>query len=625
MFSLSRSEHNPILSPDTRHPFESTAAFNASPIFKDNKLHLVYRAMSRPELLKEPRIKVSTIAHTSAVKDFDFEDRHVLISPDADFDAYGCEDPRVTKLGRTYYIFYTALGGYPFSKDNIKVAVALSTDLEEITQKHLVTPFNAKAMALFPEKINGKMAALLTVHTDDKPSYICYAEFDKKEDIWSEKYWKTWHDNLDAHKLHIARKEDDHVELGAVPIKTEEGWLVVYAHIQNYGSEQRVFGIEILLLDLENPRTIIGRTKGPVMVPETYYEHVGEVPHTIFPSGALVRENKLEIYYGATDTHTAVASILLDTLMPTLEEDHPTPFARYKGNPIITPRPDQSWEAGGTFNPAAIELDETIHILYRAVAEDGTSRIGYATSRDGLSVDERLDEPIYSPRSDFESRGCEDARIVEIGDKLFITYTGYDGNTPRVAVSSIATKDFLARNFTWSDPFAITPPSIMNKDAAILPRTIDSQYLILHRVGESICADLVPTLDFKTETVDTCIEILPPRRGMWDGEKVGIAAPPIETDEGWVLLYHGVSEHMVYRVGAVLLDKDDPTIVRSRTAAPIFEPQEDYEKKGIVNNVVFPCGVVVREGSVYMYYGGGDKVVGVATAKLSDLLKTVRL
>ena len=107
---------------------------------------------------------------------------------------------------------------------------------------------------------------------------------------------------------------------------------------------------------------------------------------------------------------------------------------------------------------------------------------------------------------------------------------------------------------------------------------------------------------------------------MWDGVKVGISGPPIETEKGWLLFYHGISDKGEYRVGAALLDLEDPTIVLARTAAPVFEPVEKYEKEGIIPNVVFPCGNVLRNDTVYMYYGGADYVVGVATASLSELL-----
>lgn len=622
MFTLKRSEHNPILSPKREHPWEAAAAFNASPIKDGKKRILVYRAMSEPDLLREPHMRMSVIARATSKDGISYDDRKVLISPDREFDLFGCEDPRVTKIGSTYYIFYTALGGYPFSADNIKVAVAVSNDLETITEKHLVTPFNAKAMAMFPQKINGKLAALVTINTDRKPSDICYVEFDSPEDIWSADFWHKWMLNVDSHKLHIRRLQDDHIEIGAVPVETPKGWLVVYSHIQRYGRHDQVFGTEVLLLDKKNPRHIIGRTKGPFMVPEEYYEHTGQVAHVIFPSGALIEGDRLDVYYGAADTHVAIASIPLNNLISSITEHRNASFKRYPGNPIISPRPEMLWETRGTMNPAAIELGGKVHIFYRAVGVDNISTFGYASSIDGLSIDERSDKPVYFPRMDFESKGCEDPRLMQIGDRIYVAYTAYDGVIPKVAVSSILASDFLKKKWgSWSKPEIITPPNVVNKDSAILPEPVKGGYMIFHRVNESVCADFVASLDFTKHKVTQCIEIIAPRRGMWDGGKVGISSPPIKTDAGWLLLYHGVSWSTTYRVGAVLLDLEDPTIIKARTAIPLFEPEEEYERKGIVPNVVFPCGLVIKGQNALMYYGGGDLVTGVATIKLSTLLR----
>ncbi len=634
MFTVTRSENNPILSPLREHPWEAAAAFNGCPILKGKDTILIYRAMSETQLLKEPKIRTSVIAR--AVRSPDkahFGERKVLVYPDQPYDKFGCEDPRVTELDGTYYIFYTGLGGYPFSSENIRTAVALSKDLETVTEKHEITPFNAKGMAIFPEKINGKIAMLLTANTDRPPSEICYAEFDKPEDMWSQEYWAQWSRNFDTHRLHIRRQSDDQLEIGAAPVKTDKGWLVIYSHIQKYGSGRVVFGIEAVLLDLNNPLKVVGRTKGPFMVPDAYYEKIGQVPDVIFPSGALIRDGKLEVYYGATDTYCAMATIPLDNFLNCLVDSRSDIAKRFPGNPIISPRQGFSWEAHGTLNPAAIELDGKIHILYRAVSDKNVSTIGYAASNDGLRIDERSDKPMYFPRKDFERRGdaddnygCEDPRAVQIGDRIYMNYTAYDGITPRVAVSSISTKDFSAKKWNaWTEPEAITPSGIANKDSTILPEPVKGKYLIFHRVQESVCADFVSSLDFKTEKVDECIEVISPRRGMWDGNKVGISTPPVKTPAGWLLLYHGVSWSTIYRVGAVLLDLDDPTIVKARTATPIFEPETDYESKGIIQNVVFPCGLVVRGSTVYVYYGAADSVIGVVTMKLKALLKMLEI
>ncbi len=634
MFTVTRSEFNPLISPVKEHPWEAAAAFNGCPIMTGKKeMTMLYRAMSEPDLLKPDHPSTSVIARAVSKDGIKFEDREMLILPDSDFDRYGCEDPRVSKVGGKYYIFYTALGGFPYGADNIKVAVAVSKDLKSIESKHLVTPFNAKGMAMFPEKIDGKYATLVTINTDRKPSDICYAEFDKPEDMWSANYWKDWLSNVDAHKLHIRRLPDDHLELGAPPVKTSKGWVVVYCHIQRYGRPDHVFGVEVLLLDLENPRRIIGRTKGPFMVPEMYYEHVGQVPHTIFPSGALINGRNLEVYYGATDTHVAMATIPLDSLLHSIGTEEKKSLVRFPGNPIIAPRPGVLWEQDGTINPASIDIDGKTCIFYRAVAKGNISTFGYAESCDGFSIDYRSDKPVYFAREKFELKdgggdnyGVEDPRFMRIGDRIYMTYTGYNGTTPRVAVSSISVNDFTARKWSaWSKPEAITPDGVPDKDAAILPEKVNGMYMVFHRVHESVCADFVKTLDFSKERVTQCIEIISPRKGMWDGGKVGISTPPVKTKDGWLLLYHGVSWSTTYRVGAVLLDLKDPTIVRARTGIPLFEPQEEYEHKGVVPNVVFPCGLTIRKGTVYMYYGAADYVIGVATIKLAKLLKMMEI
>jgi predicted GH43/DUF377 family glycosyl hydrolase len=629
MFTVNRSEHNPILSPDKNKPWEAEAVFNGCPVVKGKKTFLIYRAMSSPDLLNEHHMRTSVIGVATSENGFAYSARERLVVPSEDYDKFGCEDPRVTKIGTKNYIFYTSLGGYPFNADNIKVSVAITKDFKTITDKHLVTPFNAKAMALFPEKIKGKFVALLTVNTDRPPSEICIAEFEKEADMWNKEKWKKWYDQgLDAHKLHTKRKGDDHVELGAAPLKTKKGWLVLYSHMQKYGSPDVVFGVEALLLDLKNPRKIIGRTKGPFMVSETHYEHTGLVPHIVFPSGAVIRKNNLEVYYGAADTHCCFATINLDNLLKAMmDEDGLTnAIKRFPGNPIITPRPGVAWEEKGTLNATAIYLQDKFHILYRAVDKDNKSTVGYASSKDGLSIDERLASPIYVPRADFENKGCEDSRIMKLGTDIYMLYTAYDGSTPRVAITYISEKDFLARKWDkWVMPEAITPPGIPNKDASILTEKINGKYMLFHRVGESICADFVSSLDFSKEKIDECIEIIDPRRGMWDGNKVGIAAPPIKTKSGWLLFYHGVSWSTTYRVGAVLLDLKNPTVVKARTATPIFEPIEEYERKGIINNVVFPCGLVKKGEELYMYYGGGDFVSGVATMKIADILKMLKI
>jgi beta-1,2-mannobiose phosphorylase / 1,2-beta-oligomannan phosphorylase len=633
MYIVKRSTHNPLLSPLPDTPWEAVASFNGCPIKKGKELHLLYRALSRPDPLLAPG-GLSTIGKATSLDGGNtFGNREQLIAPEEPWEKHGCEDPRVTFFEGQYIIFYTALGGLPFGPGNIKVACALSKDLKKIDEKHLVTPFNAKAMTLFPERIGGKITALFSAHTDEPPSHMALVQCDQLQDLWDLAFWERWHAGLETHILDPLRSGNDHAEVGAAPIKTKDGWLLIYSYFQNYyeGEERRVTSIEALLLDLENPQKIIGRTKYPLMTPEEIYEKYGVVPNVVFPSGCLLEKNKLELYYGGADTVCAKASIYLPDLLEALLPQPSKPLVvRAKENPILAPT-KQAWESRAVFNTAAIELDGTIHLLYRAMGEDNTSVFGYATTKNGSKIVERDTKPIYLPREDFELKkggpgsnsGCEDPRITKLDNTLYVTYTAYDGvQAPHSALTSILCKDFLAKRWnTWTKPILITPDNVDDKDTCILPEKVDGKYMVIHRIQSNICADFVDSLDFTKNRITRCIEMLGPRRGMWDSERIGAAGPPFKTEQGWILLYHGFSGAKRYAIGAVLLDLKNPTIVLSRTIDPIFEAVEEYEKIGQIENVVFSCGSVVRDDTLLLYYGAADTVVGVAKLSIKRLLK----
>ena len=636
MYVVKRSEHNPFLIPNRDHYWEEFATFNLCPIKKGKYIYGLYRSISAYDALRNPH-QTSEIGIGKSIDGIHFKDRVQFIMPSEEWDQYGCEDPRVTYFEGKYYIFYTAISRYPLGPEGIKVAVAISKDLKKIEEKHFVTPFNAKAMALFPERINGKIKVIFSAHTDSPPAKMVVAELDKIEELWSPDFWREWEKHIDEHVIDPRRNNYDHVEVGALPIKTKYGWLLVYSHIQNYfegSGGSRIFGVEALLLDLEDPRKIIGRTNGPLLVPEESYEIVGHIPNVIFPSGAILTKDKLTIYYGATDTTVCSAHVNLIDLVSSMHPDlrERWHFKRSPKNPILTPNKDHAWESKAVFNPAAIYLDGKIHILYRALSLHNTSYFGYAATKNGVDITERLADQVYIPREEFEKKkidnansGCEDPRLTKIGKNIYVCYTAFDGiGPPRVAISSIGEKDFLAHRWNWEMPFLITPAGFDDKDTCLFPEKLKNGYFILHRVGNEICGDYFKTLDFENEQVKKCIRIIGPRDNGWDSAKVGISAPPIKTKYGWLLLYHGVSKsHSTYRVGALLLDSKDPAIVLARSTDPIFEPKEDYEKFGIVNNVVFPCGMVLKDKLLYIYYGGADTVVGVATMELDVIIKAL--
>jgi predicted GH43/DUF377 family glycosyl hydrolase len=623
MFEFTRSDENPILIPSSKNDWEAQAAFNGCPVLDRKKIHFLFRASSST--------MSSSIGYSYSTDGVHFKPHKKFIAPEYDWERFGCEDPRVTKMNGKYYIFYTALSTFPFTPDGIKIAVAITKDFKKIEEKHLVTPFNAKAMALFPYKINGKFVAILSVNTDKPPAKICIAIFDNEEQIWSREYWEEWYASLDHHTISLQRSSDDHVEVGAVPVKTKNGWLLIYSHINNYFSPPAKFGIEAVLLDLKKPRRIIARTEEPILDVREEYEKYGIVPNIVFPSGALVKNGKIHLYYGATDTVCALASGNLKDLIKELLKSPIQRLERNPKNPILEPIESNSWENRSAFNPGAIYLGGKVHLLYRAMGNDNISVCGYASSVDGFKIDERLPEPVYVPRENFEKKmvagggaGCEDVRLTKIDNTIYMCYTAYNGKDfPRVAMSTIKADDFVNKKWNWTKPILISPPKVDDKDAAFFPKKINGKYAILHRLGVSIWIDFVKDLNFGDDKWLKGKILMSPRIEQKDSKKIGIAGPPIETPYGWLLIYHGISKKSDnhYHLRAALLDLADPTKVIIRTRNTIFEPETVYERYGDVRNVVFSNGIIVKDGTLFIYYGGADKVTGVATINLNDLLK----
>ncbi len=633
---MRRSDENPIIIPNSENTWEADGAFNGCPAKDGGKIHFVYRAVSQPQKIAGHELPLSTIGYALSGNGLHFKNRRQFIKPDYDWEKFGCEDPRVTKMDGKFYIFYTALSAFPFYAECIRVGVAITRDFKKINAKHLVTPFNSKAMSLFPEKIMGRYAVVLSVNTDIPPTRIAVAYFDREEQMWSPTYWEGWYSLLNENIIPLERSPKDHIEAGAPPIKTKYGWLLIYSYIQNYFAPPAVFGIEAALLDLHNPQRIIARTDKPLLVPREEYEKYGKVPNIVFPTGAMVKDSTFYLYYGAADTTCAVATVKLDDLLDDILETRikQVRLQRFSGNPVIKPNPKFAWQARAVFNPAALYEYGRVHLAYRAMSEDNTSVIGFASSGDGFNFEEQPPEPIYTPRENCEAKlvpggnsGCEDPRLTRIDDKIYMLYTAFNGRSePRVALSYITLDNFIARCWNWSKPILISPPNQSDKDAAIFPKKIKGKYAILHRLGVSIWLDLVDDLKFEGNRWLKGTIIMSPKNELPDTEKLGISGPPIETKYGWLLLYHCVSrktQPMTYYVAAALLDLKDPSKVIAQRKVPILEPETPYELFGQVNNVVFPCGAVVIGEDLFVYYGGADSVIGVATMKLDELLNSL--
>jgi predicted GH43/DUF377 family glycosyl hydrolase len=291
---------------------------------------------------------------------------------------------------------------------------------------------------------------------------------------------------------------------------------------------------------------------------------------------------------------------------------------RFKNNPILEPVPGHYWQNREVFNAAALYAGDKVHILYRALGDDGVSRLGYANSSDGHSIDMRQPEPAFAPASSRENLGCEDPRLTPMDGECLMTYTAYRShpmNAYQVSITKISLEDLISGNWNWGErwlPF----DGILNKNAVIFPKKIDGRYVMYHRIEPYLCVaysdDLRRWCNIKA--------VMQPRPNSWDSLKVGSAGPPIEINEGWLFIYHGVDYNYVYRLGTLLIDKDDPENILYRSEKPILEPSEEYERFGKVPNVVFSCGSVLLDDKLLVYYGGADSVVCGAEFDLGELL-----
>ena len=298
-------------------------------------------------------------------------------------------------------------------------------------------------------------------------------------------------------------------------------------------------------------------------------------------------------------------------------------FKRYEGNPILTPA---SWPylANATFNPGVIEHEGETLLLVRVEDMRGFSHLTIARSKDGKTNWQIDEQPLLKPDLDVEEEqwGLEDPRIVYLEDRqqYAITYVSFSKGGPTVSLA-------LSNDFkTVERQGAMLPPE--DKDASLLPRKINGRYVLIHRPiirGEAhIWISFSPDLKYWGDHKI----LIPVRPGWWDCSKVGLGPPPIETNEGWLVIYHGIrvtASGSLYRVGLALLDLDEPWKLIRRSDYWVFGPRERYERVGDVPGVTFPTGITVDEqtGKVHMYYGAADSNVCLATANLSELVNFV--
>ncbi|MDD5255389.1 MAG: pesticidal protein Cry7Aa [Candidatus Omnitrophica bacterium] len=314
-------------------------------------------------------------------------------------------------------------------------------------------------------------------------------------------------------------------------------------------------------------------------------------------------------------------------------------------------------------NPACVEIDGVTHMFYRAVRQgDMVSSIGYCQLA-AQKVVKRLDHPVLFPEHDYEKKGVEDPRIVFLDGVYYLFYTAYDGKNAIVAYATstdlinFVKHGVISPRITYAEAGKLMDCSkikvrekyflfesyikdrqgadilLWEKDAFIFPRKFNNKFALVHRILPGI--QVIYFDDFKDLTDDYWREylrnlgsyVLLESQYRFESRYIGGGCPPIETQDGWLLIYHGIEDSYkgrVYHAAAALLDLNDPAKVIGRMKRPLFSPAEKWEKRGDVSNVVFPTGTVLKDGRLYIYYGAADKLIAAKSVDMKELLAELK-
>ena len=294
---------------------------------------------------------------------------------------------------------------------------------------------------------------------------------------------------------------------------------------------------------------------------------------------------------------------------------------RWSRNPILTLE-DIPYRCNAVFNGTPVKVDGTYYLIIRIEGQQGYSFFTLAHSGDGLHF-EVEPYPCMLPSTEepwrtWEENGIEDPRLTKIGDRYYVMYTAVSGHGHYIALAE--TEDF----HNYNRIAIVSEPA--NKDGVLFPEKINGLYARLDRpygngigcVWVSYSPDLVHW--GKSEFV------FAPRPRYWDQYRIGASAPPILTDRGWLEIYHGVkmtSGGPIYRIGTIMLDRDNPAKVLGQCLEPLLSPRRSYERIGDVGNVCFACGAIVEDdGEVKIYYGAADTSICVAMTTMDELIES---
>lgn len=315
------------------------------------------------------------------------------------------------------------------------------------------------------------------------------------------------------------------------------------------------------------------------------------------------------------------------------------------------------FEERAVLNPATYQEGSTTHLFYRAVANDGISSVGYARLDGPAEVAHRSDTPLLVPEFDFERGGMEDPRLTKIDGTYYLLYVAYDGQNARIAYATSRDLQNFAKQGVISPSLTLEAGRrcletsggqeryvegfhyprqkhgaviVWDKDGVLFPRLIGGKFAMLHRIipdAQLATAEKIEQFQtsayWETYLRQISSEVVLNRQLPFEENRLGPGAVPIETDDGWLMIYHGVSYpggKKTYCAGAALLDLDDPRKVLARLPYPLFGPEEAYEKQGDVDNVVFPTGTAIHGDDLCIYYGAADSRICSVKVSLRQLL-----
>lgn len=526
---------------------------------------------------------------------------------------------RISKIGKEYYLTYKNM-----ADTDKPMAIARSKDQFSWEKIGDMVQINETACIVPDLKIGDKFVAFF----GDKNISIAYSSNLINWEI-GDTVLTPRNNYFDAYPLQVGNV-----------FNTTEGILVVY-YIREFFREGLNYSVGIALFDKDDPKKLISRSTKPVCTQQLEAEK-GE----LYPLGAVELNSDLFLYFGIRGKDVyAISFGKFNDIFNGLPGRTKPRLEKHDKNPIITPVMHHAWQSDATFNPAAVHDGEKFHFIYRAMGPQNTSVLGHAESKNGTDIDYRSDEPIYTPRKPFETPGgnpkrwfmsgggyggCEDPRVTWIKEdqKFYLTYIAYNGaNAPRVALSSISEENFRNKNWDWKEPKLISKPNEVNKNAVVFPEKIGGKYVVMHRVFPNILVDLLDDLDFNNPRYLKGEFKIPPTVDGWDSRKVGAGPPPIKTADGWLLIYHAVDDKndSQYKIGAMLLDLNEPWKVLHRTQQPILEPDQWYENNGFKAGVAYPCGAVINDNRLFVYYGGADKFICVASKNIDEFLNELKI